>query len=77
MMDTLINGYDVDIVKAIPLMDNSIVVPTPVGLPISVNFSLMSAMAVKGRATVDGITRLSAILTDPAKVTIGAAIRPR
>ncbi|KAK2155031.1 hypothetical protein LSH36_251g05012 [Paralvinella palmiformis] len=76
MMDMLINGYDVDIVKAIPLMDNSIVVPTPVGLPISVNFSLMSAMAVKGRATVDGIARLSAILTDPAKVTIGAAIRP-
>ena len=77
MMDMLMNGYEVDVVKALPLLDNSIVMPTPVGLPISVNFSIVSAMAIKGKLKVEGVTRLSAIFTEPSKVTLIATIRPR
>ena len=75
--DMLIRGYNVDIVKAIPLMDNSVVVPTPIGLPITVNLTAVTAIAIKGHVKLDGISSMSALWSSPSRVTIGAYLRPR
>jgi hypothetical protein len=77
IVDLLIRGYNVDIVKAIPMIDNAVIVPTPIGLPITVNLTVVSVIAIKGHVKVGGISSIGALWSSPSKVTIGASLRPR
>jgi len=77
ILDALLAGYNVDIVKAVPIVDNALILPTPIGLPITLNISAIAAIAVKGQVKVDGITSIRDIISSPRKLSIAVDVRPR
>ena len=76
-LDMLVAGHNVDVVKAIPAMDNALIMPTPVGLPITLNISAIAAVAIKGQVKIEGITAIRDLISSPRKVSVAVNIRPR
>jgi hypothetical protein len=77
ILSELVSGYNIDIVKVLPFVDNSIVLPTPMGLPITLNLTAVAAIAIKGQVKVEGLTTIRAIWGNPSRISVAVNIRPR
>ena len=77
VVSQFLSGYNVDIVKAISVSNNAIVLPTPMGLPISLNISAVAALVVKGEVKLEGISHVSALWSNPSKLALAVNLRPR
>lgn len=54
LLPILARGYEVDYVKALSIPANSLVMATPVGLPLVLNNTMFAVGGVKGRITLEG-----------------------
>jgi len=83
MLPTIVNklteGYKVDILKTLSLV-NSLVVPTPLGVPLTFNVSSVALINVNGRVQLQNLPSWSDLvhrrsLSDETKLDVD--IRPR
>ena len=74
------SSMPVNIFKTLPLVDNCIVIPTPVGLPLSLNLSAIITAHVHGSITPTQLPSLRELIFSrslPDEIKVTADIKPR
>ena len=79
IVDKLIEGYKVDVLKTLSLV-NSLVMPTPLGVPLTFNVSSLALLKVDGRVQLHNVRSWSELvrrrsLSDDIKLDVN--IHPR
>ena len=64
LLPSLMSGITLDMIKPVMVMHSSFMIPTPVGLPISLNGTAMTI------ATIKGTIRVSNLMSTSKKITI-------
>lgn len=71
--------FPVDIVKTLPLVDNCVIVPTPIGLPISLNLTAIAVAHVHGLITPHQIPSIRELLFSrslPSELKVTLDLKP-
>ena len=55
----LIRAADINILKAVALVDSAIMVPTPVGIPLAIKLTAVAVVHAKGKVALTGIASLA------------------
>jgi len=80
ILSKLIEGYKVDVLKTLSL-DNSLLIPTPLGVPLTLNVSSVALVKVDGRVQLHNFSSWSDLVRRrslPAdKIKLDVDIQPR
>ena len=79
IVNKLLEGYKVDILKTLSL-ENSLVIPTPLGLPLNFNLTAGVVFKVDGRVQLHNLPSWSDIVhrrSLPEKIKLDVNIHPR
>ena len=79
ILSRLRTGFTLDLVKAISVIDASMMLPTPAGLPVSINTTAVAVMASTGTMRMTGLDSIFALFreTNRPVITLTTDVKPR
>ncbi len=75
----LMKGYKMNILKSVSMVDAGVTVPTPTGLPVSLQITGVVMVRLAGDIRIEGLTSLAQLFTKGTKptLTLKTDIKPR
>ena len=69
LLPKLMSGWNFDLIKPLLTLHTSYMIPTPVGMPVSLNGTLMSLAGIYGNVQVSGVmsTERKIVITNDIK----------
>ena len=70
ILTTLRTGYNARLLKTLSILDAAVVMPTPCGLPVSINASAVAVIGAHGTLRLEGLNSIFELFSSSARPII-------